>query len=98
MTDKSQCRADTLEELRRNARTTGETGIFEEEDIRAIDDPVEAVAWIEQRQATMAKWAAENASPDDVAPDDDPAKTIHLTEDERDWLAGFLPELVPPSE
>jgi hypothetical protein len=35
-------------------------------------------------------WRAEREAEDEPVTDDDPAKAIRLTDDERYWLAGFL--------
>lgn len=83
---------DMLDTLRRAAAAPRDAAVFDEEDIRAIDDPVEAVAWVAQRAAAMTAWAAEqeaeNGHRDDG--DSDAAKTVRLSDDEQGWLAGFL--------
>ncbi len=53
--------------------------------IRSIDDPVEAVGWVEQRSKAMALRKDEPA-----LERDDPARALRLTSEERDWLSGFL--------
>jgi hypothetical protein len=80
-----------LETLQRVAANPSDSSLFDAERVRAIDDPVEAVAWREQRAEMIAKWAAEQRAEhgyDDT--DNDAAKAVRLTADERDWLAGFL--------
>jgi uncharacterized protein len=79
-------RAEALESMRRAAANPTDPSGFDGDDIRRIDDPVEAVAWVEHRAAAMAKWDAEHG----VKDDDDLAKAVRLTKDEHDWLAGFL--------
>jgi len=79
-------RAEALESMRQAAANPTDPSGFDADDIRPIDDPVEAVAWVEHRAAAMAKWDAEHC----VNDDDDPAKAVRLTKDEHDWLAGFL--------
>jgi uncharacterized protein len=69
-----------LDTLQRVAATPSDSSLFDAERVRAIDDPDEAVAWREQR--------AEHGHDDDA--DNDAAKALRLTTDERDWLAGFL--------
>lgn len=49
-----------------------------------IDDPVEALSWVER----MAELNAAHADSD--SDDDDPAKSIRLSIEERDWLFNFL--------
>jgi uncharacterized protein len=81
-----------LEALQRAAVNPSDASLFDAEGVRAIDDPVEAVAWREHRAEMIAKWAAERRAEhgyDDDA-DNDVAKAVRLTADERDWLAGFL--------
>jgi len=81
-----------LENLRRVAANPCDSSLFDAERVQAIDDPVEAVAWDEQRAETIAEWAAQQRADhayDDDA-DNDAGKAVRLTEDERDWLAGFL--------
>jgi uncharacterized protein len=78
-------RAEALESMKRAAANPSDPNEFDADDIRPIDDPVEAVAWVEHRAAAMVKWDAEHG-----ADDADPVKTDRLTIDEHDWLAGFL--------
>jgi uncharacterized protein len=84
--------ADTLDRLRQAAADRTDARPFDEEHIRAIDNPVEGVAWVEKRAAAMAAWAAERGEDADAEADKDTdaAKTIRLTDDEEDWLEGFL--------
>ncbi len=77
-----------LDRLKLAAADLSDPRLFDEEEMRAIDDPVEGVAWVERRAAMMAEWAAERG--DDKEIDDDAAKAVRLTDDERQWLAGFL--------
>ncbi len=85
-----QERAESLEELNRAAANPTDPSIFDELDVRPIYDPAEAVAWVDQRAEALAKWRTERAMEGCPLIDDDPAKAIRLTDDERDWLAGFL--------
>lgn len=80
--------AAMLDTLRFAAADRSDARPFDDEHIRAIDDPVEAVAWVKQRGAMMAAWAAEHS--DAVDTDTDTAMAVRLTDDEQDWLAGFL--------
>lgn len=84
-------RADQLEAFRRAAADPLDATGFDEEDIRAIDDPAEAVSWVERRAAAMAnldaKYAVEYGQD---APDTDVAKDIRLTSEEQQWLDGLL--------
>ena len=101
-------RTTQIDELHRAANNPGDPGIFDVKHIQPIDDPVEAVAWIERRATMMAEWdaarAAEGTGNEAAANDDtDPAKAIRLTRDECDWLEGFLvsrqvPETTMPFE
>ena len=82
---------EQLEALRRAAADPSDPAAFEEEDIRAIDDPVEAVSWIERRAAAMLAWEAEHAAEHGPeAPDTDVAKDVRLNPEEEHWLAGLL--------
>ena len=69
--------------------------MFDEVDVRPIEDPVEAVAWVEQRAKMHAEWRAERVAEQGLADEDDPAHAICLTE--RDWLVGFLTSRQAPS-
>jgi Uncharacterised protein family (UPF0149) len=72
---------------RRAAADPSDPFAFEEDDIRAIGEPVEAVSWIDRRDAAMAAWDAEHGP---EAPDDDVAKDIRLTPEEQHWPGGLL--------
>ena len=82
--------AAILEQLKRAATNPVDPSNFDDAGVRPIDDPVEATEWIERRAQANANWAAERASElgDDEA--DDVAKAVRLTDDKREWLAGFL--------
>jgi uncharacterized protein len=82
--------AESLEELNRAAANPTDPAIFDELDVGPIGDPAEAVAWVDQRAKALAKWRAEREIEGGPTIDYDPAKPIRLTDDERDWLAGFL--------
>ena len=82
--------AESLDQLKRAAADPTDAGVFDEEDVRPIDDPVEAVSWVEFRAKAVAKWHVEVAEDRPGVTDDDPAKAVRLTPQERDWLAGFL--------
>ena len=71
--------------------------MFDQADVRLIEDPVEAVAWVERRAKLYAGWRAEREAEDGFADDNDPAETIRLTDDERDWLTDFLVSRQAPS-
>jgi uncharacterized protein len=76
---------ESLAELHRVASNLADPALFDEDEICAIDDPAEALAWIARREKAMEAWRAENEEPDD-----DPARSVRLTGDEMDWLSGFL--------
>jgi uncharacterized protein len=82
--------AESLEELNRAAANPSDPTVFDEMDVRPIDDPAEALAWVDRRAEALAQWRVEREFEDSPVFDDDPAKAIRLTGDERDWLAGFL--------
>jgi uncharacterized protein len=89
---------ETLADLHRAASDPANPAIFDEDEVRAINDPAEALAWIGRRKKAMEAWDAEESQPDE-----DPAQTIRLTEKEIDWLSGFLasgqaPETAMPFE
>ena len=90
--------AEHLEALKRAAADPSNPAVFEEDDIRAIDDPVEALSWIERRAAAMSTWEAEHAAEHGPeAPDTDVAKDIRLTPEEEHWLAGLLASTQMPA-
>jgi uncharacterized protein len=80
--------AEMLDTLRLAATNPTDARPFDEAHMRAINDPVEAVAWVERRAAMTDTWGAEHA--DGSVADTDAAKAVRLTDDEEDWLAGFL--------
>jgi uncharacterized protein len=93
-----QDHAEQLEAMRRAAADPSDPFAFEEEDIRAIDDPVEAVSWVERRAAAMLAWEEKHgAEHGREAADTDVAKDIRLTPDERQWLAGLLASRQAPA-
>jgi hypothetical protein len=83
--------AEIVADLHRSALDPANPALFDEDDVRAIDDPAEALAWIGRRQKAMEAWDAEESQPDD-----DPAQTIRLTETEIGWLSGFSPNSEGP--
>ena len=92
-----QDHAESLEQLNRVAANPTDQSVFDEVDVRPIEDPVEAVAWVEQRAKMHAEWRAERVAEQGLADEDDPAHAICLTDDERDWLAGFLTSRQAPA-
>jgi len=66
--------AESLARLHRAASDPANPVIFDEDEVRAISDPVEALVWIEHRKRATEAWEAE-----DGQPDDDPARSIRLT-------------------
>jgi hypothetical protein len=82
--------AEILGRLNRAAAAPADRALFDEADVRSIEDPVEAVAWVERRAKMIAKWRTEREADEGVAEKNDPAKAVCLTDDECDWLAGFL--------
>ena len=75
----------SLAALHRAASNLADPALFDEDEICAIADPAEALAWIGQREKAMEAWRAENDESDD-----DPARSIRLADHEIDWLSGFL--------
>jgi uncharacterized protein len=76
---------ESLAELHRAALNLADPAPFDENEICAIVDPAEALAWIGRREKAMEACRAGN---DEC--DDDPARSIRLTGAEMDWLSGFL--------
>lgn len=72
-------RAETLRILAAAVTDPGDAHELDRDGIRAIDDPVEALRWVERIQE-LGAGEGQNAS--------DPR--MGLTEDEVDWLGGFL--------
>jgi len=85
-----QDRTESLDELNRAATDPADAEIFAKSKLKAIDDPVEAVAWVAQRDAALAAWRAEQQSETGPVRDDDPAEAVRLTAAQRQWLRGFL--------
>ncbi len=94
-------RITSLEELEHCRSNPADPSVFIENDITPINDPVEALAWIELRIEAMAAYAAEHdattAEPE-PATADDPAAANRLSPAHENWLSGFLTSRqVPPS-
>jgi uncharacterized protein len=81
-------RTGQLEMFRRAVADPSDATAFEEEELRAVDDPVEAISWIARREAKMAAWDAEHVA--EHGPDTDAARDIRLTPAEQQWLGGLL--------
>jgi len=82
--------AESLEQLNRAATDPTDRSVFDEADVRPIEDPVEAVAWVERQARMVAEWRSEREPEEGFPEEGDPAKAIRLTDDEQNWLAGFL--------
>lgn len=83
-------RDEALEELREAAAKPSDASGFDAEDIRPISDPVEALEWIERREAALAAYDGDEETETETEPDTDPAAAVRLTPEELDWLDGFL--------
>ncbi len=81
--------AESLERLNRAAADPTNHSVFDQADVRLIEDPVEAVAWVERRAKLFAGWRAEREAEDDTE-DNDPGRAVRLTDEELDWLGDFL--------
>ena len=100
-------RAESLARLRKAAAAPADPSPFDEEDLRPIDDPVEAVAWVDRRARMIEQIVAEQAKElalaldEDAdgwgAEDNDPAREIRLDLTEMMWLDGFLASRQVPS-
>jgi uncharacterized protein len=91
-----QDHAESLGELVRAAANPTDPGLFDEVETRPIDDPVEAVSWVERRETLALEWMAEREDDDGFSDEDDPARSMRLTETEHSWLAGFLESMQAP--
>jgi uncharacterized protein len=89
--------AESLEQLNGAAAAPTDPRLFDELDVSPIGDPVEAVAWVERRSEMELAWRSDREAEDGFSEEDDPAKAIRLTDDERSWLAGFLVSRQAPS-
>jgi uncharacterized protein len=90
-------RDESLEMLKRVAADPTESAGLDEENIRPIDDPVEAVSWVALQAAVLAELAAEEAQ--EAPPEDhDVAKDLRLTAEEMSWLDGFLTSSQAPQK
>ena len=93
-------KAEALAELSKCAADPQDSSAFDARDIKAIDDPVAALAWIERSVAALAAWQQEAAGhpststqPDEDRnedQDDDPAGAIRPHPGELAWLERFL--------
>ena len=94
---------DSIERIRRAAENPSDPTPFDEEEVRPIEDPVEAVSWVDKRARLLAELVAahgEDAAPgpvieidsedDVVIEDDDPARDVRLSTADMMWLEGFL--------
>jgi len=87
---------ESLAKLDRAARDPTDPGLFIEAKSTPINDPAEAVAWVGRREQMALSWRMDRQD-EDGFPDKDPAASIRLTEQEQDWLAGFLVSPQAPS-
>jgi uncharacterized protein len=83
--DKPEVHAKALAFLHHAASDPTNPALFDEHEPCAIDDPAKALARIGSHEEMIKELQAEE---DEL--DDDPAKTIRLTEKEINWLSGFL--------
>lgn len=93
----SEDHADSLDVIRQAAAAPTDPAPFDEADVRVIDDPVEAAAWLNERAEAQSRSAAgdDGGQPMDAH---DAASAIRLTDDEMNWLIGFLgSRQAPPS-
>ena len=82
---------DSLAELHHAAAHPTDAKPFDEDYIRAVADPAEALGWLTRREESHARWLAERLAAEGPPPvDDDPAKDVRLTPEEYHWLEGFL--------
>lgn len=91
--DSDSDRAEDVDRFRHAVANPADPGIFEEDNIKAVDDPVEGIAWVEKQASVMAAFEAElKASNDGADPDAESAavEALRLTGDEEYWLSGFL--------
>lgn len=88
---------ESLSQLNRSAGDLTDPACFIESESMPIDDPVEGVAWISRRAELALSWKADREDQDGFHEEEDPAKSIRLTEGEREWLAGFLISVQAPS-
>ena len=66
--------AESLERLNRAAADPTDHSVFDEADVRPIEDPVEAVAWVERRAKLYAGWRAEREAEEGFAEDRRPGQ------------------------
>jgi yecA family protein len=92
-------RDESLAELHRMAANPTDPTPFADNDITAIDDPADALAWITHRAELHEQWRREREAEHGPEPEDlDPAKDVRLTADEQRWLDGFLVSRHVPHE
>lgn len=88
---------ESLGDLERAARDLTDPALFIEAQSTPIDDPVEGVAWVGRRAQLELSWKADREDQSAFRKEEDPAKSIRLTEEEQEWLAGFLVSAQAPS-
>jgi uncharacterized protein len=89
-------RAELIAALHATAAAPADPAPFDDDEIRPVTDPVEAMSWIARRNAALAEWRAEDrAAPQES---DDVANELRLTGEEMRWLSGLLSSRqMPPS-
>jgi yecA family protein len=77
-------REEILSAFRIATLNPADTAFFDKSDIRPIEDPLEAVSWLDRRVKAIAGLEEKNGTVDDDG------MCIELTSDEKHWLSGFL--------
>ncbi|HLQ88471.1 MAG TPA: UPF0149 family protein [Xanthobacteraceae bacterium] len=83
-------RAARLARMNRAAADPADRSQFEADLVWSVEDPVEALAWVEKQAKVREEWMAERETELGLADEEDPADAIRLTHIEENWLEGFL--------
>lgn len=86
----AESRASWIETLQRHATDPHAPRVLDSADIRAINDPVEALNWLTKRAALEEQLLHEAAAAAPPRAAADPAANVRLAPDEEFWLARFL--------
>jgi len=83
-------RAARLARMNRAAADPADRSQFEADLVWSVEDPVEALAWVEKQANFREELETESETERGLADEEDPAKAVRLTDIEENWLQGFL--------
>ncbi len=83
-------KTDALAELAAAAAAPADATAFETSGLAAVTDPFAALDWMLRQEAFFKTLDATDGSDQPPAADDDPARTVRLTDEETYWFSRFL--------